>query len=106
MVMLICIDAFDSIVFLEVVIDQKFKNFGVYGNLAQTHKDPSRDPLMSDLVEPGVLADVSDFVSFFRVSVQNILEQVFPIRRNKMGNFVLSIQNFLIEIGCIGIFKW
>jgi hypothetical protein len=69
MIVLVRIDTFDCIVFLEVIFDKKVKDFNIDRYLRKTYEDPTRDFLHSDLIKPGVFSDVRNFVTFLWVCV-------------------------------------
>ena len=75
-VVLVRIDALHRIVLLEVVLNEEFQNFHVDRDLGETDENTSRDFLVGDLVEPGVLADVGNLKTLLRIGVEDISNQV------------------------------
>jgi len=57
-VVFVSINALDSIVLLEVVVDKEFEDLNVDRDLRETNEDAAGDLLECNLVEPGVLADI------------------------------------------------
>jgi hypothetical protein len=79
MIVFVSINAFDCIVFLKVVLVEQVENLCVNGNLRQTNKNTSSDLRKVDLVEPRVFSNVSCLEPLFRISVEDIRDQVSTI---------------------------
>lgn len=75
-VVLVCIYASHCLVLPEVVLHQQVKYLSVYGDLTKADEDSTCDFLYSNLVKPGVFANVPNLKSFLRVSVQDSLDQI------------------------------
>ena len=69
MIVFISIEAFDSVVFLEVVLKQQGENLVVDGDLRKTNEDTTCYLHMLNLVEPGMLSYIGYFESLFRISI-------------------------------------
>jgi hypothetical protein len=80
MVMLIGINAFDSIVFLEVILNEQFKDLGVDGYLGKADEDASRYLLMHDLVEPVVLPNIAYFKTLLWISIEDVSQYLLAVR--------------------------
>jgi hypothetical protein len=57
------------------------------------------------LIEPSMFPDITDGVPPVRISAENTLEQVSSFFRHKLGNLEISLQDLLIQLGCVRVFK-
>ena len=105
MIMFVGVDTFYSVIFLEVILDQEIQDLDIDGNLRKTDKNSTSDFLMRDLVEPRVLPNVRDLKALFWVSIKNICNEISWILWHKLRNSIISIEDFLVEICCVGVFE-
>ncbi len=83
MVVLVGVQTLDSVVLLEVVLGEQFEYFGADRDLAEADEQATCDLVRSDLVVPGMLLDIPDCETLFRVSVQDCMDEVSAIRTHK-----------------------
>ena len=105
MVVLVRVDALHSVVLLEVVLSQQFKDFVVDRDLRETNKDPSCNLLDCDLVEPRVFSDICNLESLFRVRIQKVGYEIPRLWRNKFRDLVVSVEDLLVKIRRVWIFE-
>ena len=96
MIVFVGVDVLDCVVLFEVVVAQQVQDLRVHGDLGEAHENPPSDLLVLNLRVPRVLSYVCYFESFLRVSVENVGNEVSALRRHKVGNFVVSIENLLV----------
>lgn len=58
-----------------------------------------------DLLKPIMVSDALDSYSTLRVSVQDLLDKVFAVRRDKAWQQIVAGQNLLVKLIGIRIFK-
>jgi hypothetical protein len=80
MIVFVSINAFDCIVFLKVVLVEQIENLSVNRDLRQTNEYTSSDLRKVDLIEPWVFPYVSCLEPLFRISVEDICDQISTIR--------------------------
>jgi hypothetical protein len=59
-----------------------------------------------DLLKPGMPSNISDRKTIIRISVKNLLYQIFTLITHKLRDLIVSVQDLLIQVRCLGIFKW
>ena len=60
---------------------------------------------MDYLIEPGVLSDVGYLVSLLWVGVEDVLDEVSALGRDEFGDDVFAVEDFLVEVGGVGVFE-
>jgi hypothetical protein len=54
---------------------------------------------------PFVLPDIIDFVPLLRISTENTFQQISRFFGDKPRDLKVTLQNFLIQVCCVGIFE-
>ena len=54
---------------------------------------------------PFVVLDLSYSIPLRWVSIQNFLDQIFAGFRNETWNQKVTVQDFLVELACVGVFE-
>ena len=61
---------------------------------------------MLNLSIPCVFSNVANLISFLRICIEHLRQQVLCIFRQELWYFKVAIENFLVQISRIWIFKW
>lgn len=105
-VMLVCVDALEHVIFLEAELDQFIQDDSVDGDLGETDKDPSCDSRQDNCSVPSMLPNVSNSMSLLWVSVQNTAHHVSGVLRDELRDLEVATQDLLIQVARVRVFKW
>lgn len=103
--MLISVNAFDDVLTLKVLLYKFINDHCVDWDLGETNEDSTDDSVHLRALVPGVASDVLDTVSNLWICLQNISDEVFCVFARDLRDCVLSIQNFLVEVGSVRVLK-
>lgn len=103
--MLVCIETPDCILFLKPFLFEHVQNLLLIGYLIVTHNETLIHTHWLIQLKPGVRTDILNFETFLWVCIQDLLKHFLSVSADKAGYLEFSTQNFLIELGCIGVFK-
>ena len=105
MVVLVCVDTFNRILLLEVVVDEQLEDLNINRDLRQPNEYAPCDLGQLHLIKPLVLSYVSDLESLLGIRVKDGLEELSRVTSHKLRDRVLATKDLLVKVGCVWVFE-
>jgi len=87
-----------------VLVLHKAVDLLVVGHLLLARVEAEQAPLLRNL-EPGVAADLVDREPRVWVGIEYLAEEVRALRGEKFGYLVVSSEDLLVEVRCLGVLE-
>ncbi len=90
---------------VEVELFEFLQNKFINGDPVKSHNNPTVQRNSFTLITPFMTVNLLQTISFRWVYVQNLLQQVFELLRNKVWKHILTWKNFLIKLRSVAVLK-
>lgn len=105
LIMLVIINALLCKIWLVAELLEHFQNLGLsrYVVFSDDQALVFADGLMN--LEPPMLSDICSVISGLRVSVKYLPKKIRGFVRNELGQTKVTLQNLLVQLGSVRVFK-